>query len=532
MTKRMFIGRITILILILLIGKYTSANANNLLISGFSVVSVDEIAETARLQCTISWENSWRDAVNYDAVWLFVKYSDGTVPWGHATLVANTDNDASIAVDISNDGLGAFIYRAQNGSGNVAFTDVQLDWDYGADGLTDINDFDINIYGIEMVHIPEGSFYAGDGETNAGSLYANFEDGVSGNPLQITSENALTLGGGTAGSLGNNNNVNQLSPALPGGCSGCLGGSGDDFNDAISQILPAAYPKGFQAFYIMKYEMTQQQWVDMLNTLTAQQQTLLASTTHFFVGFGVTSFDEGRYGISETGGVYSTTEPYIPMIYLDWIRAAAYGDWSGLRPMTELEFEKACRGPELPVASEFPWGNSNIATVGDFTLTNLSADNESITAGYDNGGVNGNCWVPEGDRNMVVPARVGIFAAHPDNTGRVTSGSTYYGVMEMGGNIWERAVSVGHPEGRAFTGNHGDGVLNEDGYADVADWPGGLAADGTINTNIGMGFRGGAFLFPTPDIGSNARTSSRRVSSAYYNAVIHDDGIRFVRTAN
>ena len=34
---------------------------------------------------------------------------------------------------------------------------------------------------------------------------------------------------------------------------------------------------------------------------------------------------------------------YIPL-HISWSDMSAYLDWSGLRPMTELEYEKACRG--------------------------------------------------------------------------------------------------------------------------------------------------------------------------------------------
>ena len=38
----------------------------------------------------------------------------------------------------------------------------------------------------------------------------------------------------------------------------------------------------------------------------------------------------------------------------------AYASWSGLRPMSELEYERACRAPfpQDPLAGEYPW-NSN-----------------------------------------------------------------------------------------------------------------------------------------------------------------------------
>ena len=34
------------------------------------------------------------------------------------------------------------------------------------------------------------------------------------------------------------------------------------------------------------------------------------------------------------------------------------------------------------------------------------------------------------------PLRVGIFAANSLNTGRITAGASYYGIMELSGNLW------------------------------------------------------------------------------------------------
>jgi len=529
MLPEKMIGRFTSCIASILLLGSAESFSNNLAITSPSVESVNPSGQVATLQFSLSWENSWRDEVNYDAVWVFVKFSDDGGPWGHASLIESDGNPSSVEVEVSPDGLGAFVFRSTEASGNFQVSNLLIDWDYGASGITDITGYDIVVYGIEMVSIPEGSFLVGDGENS--ELYGNFENGTSGNPLQITSEGALTLGGGAAGSLGNNNRTGHYVEA--GSCegSGCVAGSGDDFSDAVLQSLPGGFPKGFQAFYCMKYELTQQQWVDMLNTCTAQQLGVLTSTSHYYMAAGSGDLATDRYGISEGGGVYSTTQPHLPMIYLDWIRGAAYGDWAGLRPMTELEFEKTCRGPEAATAGQYPWGNSAIALSGNLTVVNAGDPDESIATGYNEDGVNGNCWIRGGDRVMTTIARVGIFASQAENSGRITSGSTFYGVMDMGGNAWERTVSVGHANGREFQGNHGDGALNVNGYANVADWPGDPFDAGYIETNIAIGYRGGGLAFPSPNTERNARISSRRLASAYYNLVIHDDGIRFVRTA-
>ncbi|HHG85626.1 MAG TPA: hypothetical protein ENJ82_12835, partial [Bacteroidetes bacterium] len=416
--------------------------ANNLQTSNLQIVSVDTLGQYAELSFDVGWDNSWRDATHWDAVWIFVKFQEAgnTGAWQHCSLnYVNGNNDGHTAVagaeiNTPADGRGVFLYRDAIGSGNVNFNGNRLRWNFAADGLTTADFVSLRLYAVEMVYVPQGAFYVGDGQMSVGEIYANFEAGTSGSPFQITSEAGFTLGGGGSGSLGNNNGVN----VQPGG----IGASVDDFGDAVSQNLPGAFPKGFEAFYCMKYEMTQQQFVDMLNCSTPVQQTFLAATGHFYTNATLVA---DRYGISESGGVYSTSEPYLPMIFCDWLRAAAYGDWAGLRPMTELEFEKACRGTTVPVVNEYAWGNGNIDLSDNLTLNNLSLPNEGIASGYDMGGINGNAWVRASGQQMQYVARVGVFSAHSGNTGRVSSGATVWGIMEMSGNAWERAVSVGHP---------------------------------------------------------------------------------------
>lgn len=530
----------TLSLFILFISICFSSIANNLNITNLQVASVNNGNSTANLSFDISWENSWRDASNWDAVWIFIKYRNlsSTDAFQHATL--NTSGHTAPSgstISTSPDRKGVFLYRNANGNGNITFNSVELVWDFGTDGLTSTDELDIKIFGIEMVYVPQGSFYVGDGQTDNNQVYGNFEAGNTGGYFQITSEGTITLGGGGVGSLGNNNRERQFtrdsgsgSNGNGGSCNGCLPGSGDDFNDVTTQVLAATFPKGFDAFYCMKYEMTQQQFVDMLNCLTPTQQTTYLSGTNTFYP-NSPDYTTSRYGITESGGVYSTSTPHVPMIFFDWIKSAAYADWSALRPMTELEFEKACRGFETPVINEYAWGNANIDLSENLTLNNINSENEGIASGYETNGTAGNAWMRAGSQNMQNVARAGIFAANPGNNGRVSSGSSIWGIMELSGNAWERAVSVGHTEGRKFTGLHGDGNLNINGYANVTNWPGTLAGT-TVESNIGVGYRGGALAFPTPNLERNARVSSRRLASGYWTTVINDDGVRFVRSAN
>ena len=59
--------------------------------------------------------------------------------------------------------------------------------------------------------------------------------------------------------------------------------------------------------------------------------------------------------------------------------------------------------------------------------------------------------------------------------------------MDLAGSMWERVVSIGHPKGREFTGEHGNGDLDGYGFADIETWPSGIDGPG------GFGFRGGGY---------------------------------------
>lgn len=517
------------------------AFANNISVTNVRLGTVYQTPAFAMIEFDLAWENSWRDTLNHDAAWVFVKYRPvgNTGPWSHATLnYVNGLGDGHMpapgaAIDATSDGKGAFLYRSAPGAGNVSFAGNRLRWNYGADNVPHGTAVDIQVLAIEMVHVPAGAFWLGDGETDPAQVYGHFEAGTSGAPFAVSSEAAVTLGGGAPGSLGNNN---RRGTFVQGGClgcvdcspDGCLAGSGDDFDDVTTQQLPAAYPKGVNAFYCMKYELTQQEIVDMVNMCSPTQAAFIMDQAHFYLGNGNPATN--RWGFVNNSGTWSTTQPYTPVIYCDWMRAAAYADWSGLRPMTEFEFEKACRGPVSPVLRGYAWGNDAVDLSANLTTTNAGLPDEQVATGYNAGGALGNCWVRAGGHTMQTVGRVGIFAAHPGNTGRVTSGGSYYGIMELSGHAWERAVSVGHPEGRKFTGLHGDGNLDAAGYADVANWPGTFAG-ATVSSNVGVGYRGGALAYPGPDLERNARISSRRVGPSFWNAVIQDDGTRFVRTA-
>lgn len=475
--------------------------ANNIQVSNVTLTGKDEVSNTYQVQFDLSWENSWRTSTfesNHDAAWVFIKFREDPSNEWQRGLISNAGFVApgGAEIDVSNDNVGAFIFRDADGIGNVNFSNVQLQWNYGGSGIPDDAVIEICVLAIEMVYIPEGSFSLGDDSPDPAGT---FEAGNSTNPFVITSENALTLGGTNVANLNNNNAVGMLTP--------------DDYNDATTQTLPAAYPKGFNEFYIQKYEISQGQYAAFLNKLPAA-----ASVNRFPNQNG-----NNGHTITNTGvppETFSTSTPDRACNFLSWADLAAYADWSGLRPMSELEYEKACRGPRTPAEDECAWGNA-FAFNSPYIALNSGLPNET----FFNTGVNtGNCLYsltrPGGISGV---RRCGIFAASATNKTRQETGATYYGVMEMSGNVWEMVVNTSNATGRAFTAQHGNGIISASGNNTTSFWP---AITGA-NEAIGIGVRGGGNVNPLADM----RVSTRRLAGLQIVSRFSDVGGRLVRSA-
>lgn len=465
------------------------ALSNNVLVSNVRLTGQDTTNNFTMVEFDITWENSWRynaGPSNWDAAWIFIKYKIGPGPWLHAWL-NNTGHQSCTATTIenglltpgaafnitTNPALGVFLYRSSAGSGTFSCPDVQLRWNYGANNVADDAQVDIQVFAIECVYIPEGIFEVGSGGDELGAF---FTYGTS-DPYTIASE-ALIQVGNTPGYL-----QYEFTGSGPGDHAG---------------PIPAAYPKGFLAFYAMKYEISQLGYVDFLNTLTRVQQinrvrsNLLGQqvTEKFVMSNWNTPL--ARNGIS----CRSTIPPFpgqveffcdlntnntpnesndgqnIPCNWLKYADMAAYLDWAALRLMTEFEFEKCGRGKMTAFPNEYAWGDdiyyAHTGLLNEGTASEIPNDYASNNAGTGSGG----------------PLRTGAFARTTSN--RTQSGTGYYGCQEISGSIYERGATVGNPPGRAYTGVHGDGRLLTDGNMDVVAWPNASSAEGAF-------LRGGSY---------------------------------------
>jgi formylglycine-generating enzyme required for sulfatase activity len=421
-------------------------------------------------------------------MWIFVKFRRNQGNWQHASLMDSGHimpdgstisiglEDPSAAFDIgTNPGVGAFVYKSAPGFGSNTFNGIRLRWSFGQDGVEVGDRIDLQVHAIHMVYVPEGSFYAGDTSSTNSFVQGSSDT----DPWYITSENAI----GTT-------NTSSNGFYYPGG------------GDAAGSLftIPTAFPKGYRGFYVMRHEISQEQWRNFFNSLAANGAS--RSNRDCTAGSGKSSdallgrnniewLDVGSAALPDRGA--GATYCNVPMNYMSWEDLTAYLDWAGLRPLSELEYEKAARGAADAVSDEFAWGSSSGTNASGVTGAGL------VTEVPSNAGANVN-W----SGGVAGPLRVGSFASlNYGNASRVNSGGSFYGALELSGNLRERVVTVGNADGRNFSGAHGDGETDSDGRSNVSGWP-------APTTASGAGFRGGSWN----DASSLARISDRSLAAA------------------
>ncbi len=466
-------------------------------------------------------------------------------PTGHARITAVLAGPRNAQIDLPEDGLGVFVYRRDvcPVPGPVHFSGITLRTELTPDVRP--TGMQVTVHGIEMVFIPQAPFSLGDPLGSGGPNNCFFNPNAAGNDrtLRIKSEEAIEV----TAQAGDGARVFYLTQQTP-------YNSGDQKGP-----IPAEYPKGYRAFYIMKRSITQGQYTMFVNTLTGG-----ALTSRFSYWFG-----DYRYQITKNDtGARFALKPSRACNWLSWMDGASYAAWSALRPMTELEYEKACRGPGRPLAGEYSWGTTKLrrtqvifsdqegleAVDGNCNINNtqyafvggdggsgpLCEDAFGRAPQFDQSPGSGFGMVfgltpipqappptsdlgppPSGDQDD--PANPAQWITDEPPEVREISGRSYYRVQSLTGNVWEFVVSVGYPEGRAFTGKHGTGVLDKLGNPPTEElgWPGGEVR--------GVGGRGGAWYTPA----THGRVADRVMAAglAFYSGRSHDTGFRCVRTA-
>jgi hypothetical protein len=319
---------------------------------------------------------AWRHDVNHSAVWVFFKVRlDGQAEWKHVRLVADKDlnpagyaQESGIKLDFmvprGDDGyVGMFVRLADHGMGDMKATGLTAIWDLQNTGIKKDTKVALKIYGLKMVYVAEGSYYLG---TGGDETYAFYQP----QPEKKQGAEKERIGGPNASMIVRESVESAAefppyyvtnSAAIPTGKTpGKLWAHGAEPEDG--GVIPATFPNGYKAFYMMERPIPQAAYAYFLSSLPPE-----LGEYHHEKGDHAT--DSGWAGsISKVKD--DADNPYqffhgrlksTCTWWLKWDDCATFASWAGLRPMTELENEKALRGPRVPVVNEAAhsfWGGS------------------------------------------------------------------------------------------------------------------------------------------------------------------------------
>ncbi len=426
-------------------GRFASATpANNLAISGTTLYGATS-AGLANIGFTIAENNvstgvSTNGGAYNTADWIFVKFStaagaDGT--WNHATLTGGTV-DAGATLAAATDNRGVFLNHTAVSAYWTAGTTVT--WNMAADGVA-LSKVRVKVFAISMVKVPTGSFVynvsnVGGGATTGSTAYNNYS---AGGTLSATITNA-----GLATGTGSNN--------LPAGA-------------------PVGWPNGYNSFYMARYETTMGQYADFLNTVHSSTAALLN-----IVGQGMTN--SGTYP-----NKYVAVDPNMPRFYSSIGDIWSYLSWAGLRPPTEMEFEKAGRDLASD-ARVYPWGSTNPDNIAYTPI------NEGVVTRV---------------RNY---ANFNQGTAHLD-VGRYMSGDVYRTAAQTGASPWGIADLIGGVTELTFNCSYASIPANGTG---TVYWPANWPAPGSTT----IGERGFGLFFSWSGVELSRRTY------ASYTAIVRD----------
>jgi len=371
-------------------GQIASASpVNNLAITGVSLYGATS-AGLATIGFTIA-ENNVSTGVSANggayntADWIFVKFStmsgaDGS--WNHATLTGGLAAAGAVAI-VASDNKGVFLNHTAVSP--YWTTGVTLSWDFGADGVASKTAM-VKVFAISMVKVPTGSF-----------IY-----------------NVANFGGNTHNNYGNNAQATVTGP-------GTVTGTG---TNNLPLNAPVGWPNGYNSFYIGRYETTQGQYADFLNTIPSGQAGTTDGLGRYYSstanGHNMTYTPGNSYGLR-----YAAVDPNAAKNFLSYEDAWTYLSWAGLRPPTEMEFEKAGRDLS-PDARIYPWGDT-VPNAITYTPPN------------------------EGGTSLKKFLNYGNYSGKVLDVGRYMSGDVYrtpaetgaspWGIADLAGNVWEQTIN-------------------------------------------------------------------------------------------
>lgn len=292
------------------------------------------------------------------------------------------------------------------------------------------------------------------------------------------------------------------------------------------------FPNGYRGFYAMKYELSQDQYTRFLNKLTYRQQNAiledrlddLQEGDYIFGAPDVPDFRNGIMLLTKIEGMPAvfgcrlngrdreeSGGGDIACNYMNVRDMLAYADWAGLRPLSEMEYEKMCRSyyPAVPEKGSYAWGTKKLDPPSAEILRSGYPD-EKVASGNANwGNVCGG------------PLRVGSFGSRPDPS-LENGGGSFWGCMDLSGNLAEMYYNVNgrgltlveeSGSGTSLTGHntsHGNGMIGVEGEYDGAQ-----RADLWNKDPNNIALRGGSFADEAPLLRTSDRTWFRNGVKSY-----------------
>jgi formylglycine-generating enzyme required for sulfatase activity len=450
---------------------WINLQANNLQITN---LTYDANANTVNFD--ISWKSGfYASPFISDHVYIFIKYrNSNSSAWNTMTFPAaghSDDNpDMSLSIDSQspiNSSTNERIAMRASHTGSFTSGETSSNCTVKLSDQITLVEPSFKVFGIEMVQ---------SGFATTDPYYLG--DGISANRFHQGDDTSLPF-------------YYDGSPSTI-----QVGTGAADINTTSSTPIPvnSIYFRYFwRQFNLMRYEISQGQYLDFLNCLSRTGQNEHTDTdisgisiSNTFVMSNSTTMTN-RNGIRcdsilPNGGPITFFCDYnengIPNENGDGQNIAAnfllpkdllaYLDWAGLSPMNEAQFEWYCRGPELPVPGEYAWGSTVKTSVTFLNGPTIGKNNEiPLNIGADG------LYKPSGS-----PMRTGATATA--STNRVQAGASYFGAMDLTGNVAELVIgSYSVEDFEIYNPNFSDG----DGSLDIfgnhnQNWPSNMTTKG------------------------------------------------------
>jgi sulfatase modifying factor 1 len=245
---------------------------------------------------------------------------------------------------------------------------------------------------------------------------------------------------------------------------------GDSFSEGGSNELPV-HTVTVDSFYMGKYEITNRQYCDYLNSAWPGQIKVVSGIVYAASDSGNsyrycdTSTSSSYSQIAYSGDVFSVRTKNgrdmsnDPMVQVSWYGAAAYCNWRsqqagkeqcynlstwtcdfskhGYRLATEAEWEYAARGGLS--GRRFPWGNDIYHTQSNYYSSTSYSYDKGPTRNYHplwNDGIYP-YTSPVGFFDGTMKYKANYNWPGSATSYQTTSGANSYGLYDMAGNVWE-----------------------------------------------------------------------------------------------